>query len=140
MRLLPLGACVLAVLLAGCDAGEAVGGRPADAMRIADRFLSAVKARDADAAWSLVYPPNRQSRFGDGRASFDAVVRGIDLSGVTWEATDSWAHDGHYHVGLELHPLAVDRDLGVFVDVVDGRASMHVDIDPLWGDSGVLGG
>jgi hypothetical protein len=140
MRRLLLGTCVLAVLLAGCDAGEAVGGSPADAMRIADRFLAAVKAHDADAAWSLVYPPNRQARFGDNRGSFDMTVKAIDLSGVTWEATDAWVHDGHYHVDLALRPPAVDEHLTVFVDVVDSRASMQVDIEPLWGESGVLGG
>ena len=139
MRRFLVGVLVLAVLLAGCDSGEAVGGGPTDAMRISDQFMAAVKAGDADAAWSLVYPPNRQDRFGGDQASFDRIVRGIDLSGVTWETSDAWVHDGHYHVGFDLHPPAVAEDLGTFIDVVDGRASMQVDIEPLWGASGVLG-
>ena len=94
---------------------------------------------DAETAWSLVYPPNRQERFSDDRTSFDTTVRGIDLSGVTWETTDAWVHDGHYHVGLEVSPPALDEDLSVFIQVADGRASMQVDIEPLGGESGVLG-
>ena len=140
MRRSLLVICALAVMLAGCDGGEAVGGSPDDAMRIADRFLAAVKAGDTDAAWSLVYPPNREARFGDDRASFDTIVNGIDLAGLTWEARSAWVHDGHYHVRLDLHPLAVGEDLAVFVDVVDGSAEVTVDIAPLWGASGVLGG
>jgi hypothetical protein len=140
MRRLLLGSCVLAVLLAACNAAEAVGGSPTDAMRIADQFLAAVKARDSDAAWLLVYPPNRQARFGEDRASFNSIVGDIDLSGVAWETTDARVHDGHYHVEVELDPRAVGEALAVFIQVVDGRASMQVDIEPLWGESGVLGG
>jgi hypothetical protein len=133
-----------AILLAACNGAEVAGGSPNDAMAIADDFLAALKAHDTDAAWSLVYPGNRGARFNDDRTAFDALVRRIDLSGVSWEVVSADVHDGHYHVSVRLDPLAVDEALGVFLHVArgdgPGAAAMQIDIEPLGGSRGVLGG
>jgi hypothetical protein len=139
MRLRVTVLAVIAILVAGCE----VGGR-ADAMALATSFMTALEQRDTERAWSLMYGPKRSRVFED-HSKFDALVRNVDLAGTTWEATDARVHDGHYHVTLQLEPLRVDDALGVFVEIVetDGRpthASMQVDIEPLLGERGVLGG
>jgi hypothetical protein len=140
MRRCILALAVVAVLVGGCDAGEWVGGSPDDARRIAEQFLAAVEAGDADTAWSLVYPPSQRARFGNDRASFEKILAGIDLSGVAWDVTTAGVHDGHYHVGIRLDPLVVDDELGVFLQVTGDHAQMQIDIEPLRGAAGVVGG
>lgn len=135
-----LRVALMALLLAGCDVGESVGGSPDEAKRVAAEFLTAVEAGDADRAWSLVYAPNRSARFNDDRAMFDATLDGIDLSGVAWEVTSAREHDGHYHVTVNLDPLSIEGELGVFLQLTGDHAQMQVDIEPLWGTSGVVGG
>jgi hypothetical protein len=135
-----LVAAVMALLIGACDAGEWTGGSSDDARRIAGDFLAAVKAGDSDGAWSLFYPPSRSAVFGDDRARFDAALAAIDLSGVTWEATAAWEHDGHYHVTVRFDPFAVDDDLDIFLQLREDDALMQVDIEPLGGAAGVVGG
>lgn len=139
VRRLLLGVAILALLFGGCDAGEWVGGSPEDARQIAEQFLTAVEAGDADLAWSLVYPPSRSARFNDDRATFDAILAGTDLSGVAWEVTTAGVHDGHYHVIVRLDPLSVEDELGVFLQRTGDHARLQVDIEPLWGAAGVVG-
>jgi hypothetical protein len=135
-----LGVAILGLLLGGCDAGEWVGGSPDDARRIAEQFMTAVEADDGDLAWSLVYPPNRSARFNDDRAAFDAVLAGIDLSGVAWEVMTAGVHDGHYDVIVRLDPPSVQGELGVFLQLNGDHAQLQVDIEPLGGAAGVVGG
>ena len=135
---------VLTVLVAGCDLGETVGGNEREAIDLATSFMTALENRDAEKAWSLVYPPNRIGRF-DSREPFDRLVERIDLSNVEWATTGAREHDGHYHVTLQLEPLEVGQALGVFVQIVPkggvpDYAIMQVDIEPFGGDRGVLGG
>lgn len=135
-----------AFLVSGCNGAEDVGGSPSDAVAIADDFLTAIEANDTDTAWSLLYPANRNVAFGDDRLRFDDLVADIDLSGVDWTITSARADgDGRYHVSVAIDPEAIDEALGVFVQVarmdnVPTDGVMQVDIEPLFGSSGVLGG
>ena len=141
MKSLVLGT---AILVAACNGAEDVGGTPEDAMAIADAFLAALEAHDADAAWSLLYPPNREGLFGDDRAGFDALVARVDLSAASWDVVSAGDRDGRYHVTVRLDTRLVDDALDTFLDVVPGAApdtaDMQVDIEPLGGRAGVLGG
>ncbi len=134
----------LVLLVAGCDLGEVTGGDAAQSMAIARSFLAALEAGDASAAWSLIYPPNRDERFVDFDA-FEAVARRIDLANVEWDVIGAREHDGHWHVDLRLVPLEVAPPLDTFVQVVttngvQSGTAIQVDIDPLGGARGVLGG
>ena len=134
-----------ALLVAACDAGEALGGNDEEAMAVAIGFLGAIEAGDGEAAWSHIYPPVRAKRFADDRGRFEAAIAGVDLTADDWEVTGAWHHDGHYHVVLQLDPRLANGPLGAFFQVTKpgdtmDEAEMNVDIEPFGVSRGVVGG
>ena len=77
-----LAALLLAVALIASACGsflaEAQGGSEQEAGVLAGAFLEALRDRDTDAAWALIYPLNRSAFFDDDRDRFQALVERID--------------------------------------------------------------
>lgn len=99
-----------ALALAGCgwitppvdDPGEAVGGPPAVAELVVDRWLAGVSGGDGDLGWGLLYPNLRQDLFG-GEAAYRASVADADWTGFTWSVENTGLRDGEYRVRVVLH-------------------------------------
>ena len=125
--------CTLALLVSGCgqaspDLGESVGGTPAEAAAIVERWFVLARSGEADGGWSLLYPSVRADVIGSADV-YHHALEDADWRGFDYDVGEARLTDGDYRVdvrvlGGEASLPAFMRDWGFMqFPTIDGEPS-----------------